>query len=164
MSSSNSAIITKPYPKVTSSPKVTFGPPKVKSLGKVRARYLPSKVSSLASKGKIHHIVSPKVWVMSSTCGIQAPMKAQSRLVPPKRPPSKVLQRQVNSPSKGLKSNVSCQVKSHLIQEPPKHVHQKPFQIKQVLKDPMQLVKFRYGRVVIIDLLGESFLKSRSVS
>jgi hypothetical protein len=41
-----------------------------------------------------------------------------------KCPPSKVLQRQVNAPSKGLKSNISCQVKSHLIQEPSKHVHQ----------------------------------------
>ena len=36
----------------------------------------------------------------------------------------KVLQRQTSTPSKGLKSNVSWQVKSHLIQEPPKHVHQ----------------------------------------
>jgi hypothetical protein len=57
-------------------------------------------------------------------CGLLSPMKAQARLVPPQRPSNKVLQRQVNSPSKGLKSNVSCQVKSHLIQEPPKHVHQ----------------------------------------
>jgi hypothetical protein len=45
-------------------------------------------------------------------------------LLPPQRPLNKALQRQVNSPSKGLKSNVSCQIKSHLIQEPPKHVHQ----------------------------------------
>jgi hypothetical protein len=51
-------------------------------------------------------------------------MKAQAGLVPPNCPSNKVLQRQMSVPSKGLKSNVSWQVKSHLIQEPPKHVHQ----------------------------------------
>ena len=85
---------------------------------------------------------------MASIHGIYAPKKAQARLVPSKHPPNKVLQRQMSAPSKGLKSNVSWQVKSHLIQEPPNHVHQKlPQEIKQVLKDPMQFAKFRYGRV-----------------
>jgi hypothetical protein len=38
------------------------------------------------------------------TCGILSPMKAQVGLVPPNRPPIKVLQRQTSAPSKDLKS------------------------------------------------------------
>jgi len=41
--------------------------------------------------------------------------------------------------------------KSHLIKEPLKHVHQiPPFQTKQMLKDLVNLAKFRYGRVVMV--------------
>jgi hypothetical protein len=58
------------------------------------------------------------------TYGFYAPMKAQARLISPNSPLSKVLQRQMSVHSKGLKSNVSWQVKSHLIQEKPKLVHQ----------------------------------------
>jgi hypothetical protein len=44
----------------------------------------------------------------------------------------------------------------HLIKEPPKLVHLiPPFQNKQMLKDLIQLAKFRYGRGVIVPLLGE---------
>jgi hypothetical protein len=39
----------------------------------------------------------------------------------------------------------------YLIKEPPKHVHQiPPFQNKQMLKELIQLAKFRYGRGVIV--------------
>jgi hypothetical protein len=39
--------------------------------------------------------------------------------------------------------------KPYLIKEPPEHVHQiPPFQNKQMLKDLIQLAKFKYGRVV----------------
>jgi hypothetical protein len=41
--------------------------------------------------------------------------------------------------------------KPYLITEPPKHVHEiPPFQNKQMLKDLIQVAKFKYGRVVMV--------------
>jgi len=64
------------------------------------------------------------VWVMASKLWASYPNEALARLVPLKRPPSKVLQRQVSVKTKDIKSNASWKIKSHLIQEPSKHAHQ----------------------------------------
>jgi hypothetical protein len=107
-----------------------------------------SKVSSLASKGNVHHPFGPKVWVMAPNLWVSCPNEAPSWACSSKTSINKVLQRQKSAPLQVSQVKASWQVKPHLIQEPAKHVHQKlPHQIKQVLKDLMQFVKFRYGRV-----------------
>jgi hypothetical protein len=54
-------------------------------------------------------------------------------------------------PSKGPKVTSIMPSKPYLIKEPPKHVHKiPPFQNKQMLKDLIQLAKFKYGKVVMV--------------
>jgi hypothetical protein len=66
-------------------------------------------------------------------------------------PMGKVMQTQKSMPSKGPQVTISMPSKPHLIQEPPKCVHQiPPFQIKQMLKDLISFSKCMYGRVVMV--------------
>jgi hypothetical protein len=65
--------------------------------------------------------------------------------------PGKALQKQTNSLSKGPQVTSIMPTKPYLIKKPPKYVHRiPPFQNKQVLKDLIQLVQFKYGRVVMV--------------
>jgi hypothetical protein len=71
---------------------------------------------------------------LESTLWASSIVEAQARLVPPKLSTKQGPAKQIRTPSKDLKSKYS--------------------QIKQMLQDPIQLTKFRYGRGVIKVLLG----------
>jgi hypothetical protein len=73
-----------PSPKVKSSPKVWCMASKGKSLGKVRARYLPSRCLLLPPKETSIICQLPRCGSCHPLYGLQAPMKAQARLVPKK--------------------------------------------------------------------------------
>ena len=73
-----------PSPKVKSSPNVWCMASKGKSLGKVRARYLPSRCLLLPPKETPIICQLPRCGSCHPLYGLQAPMKARDRLVPPK--------------------------------------------------------------------------------
>jgi hypothetical protein len=63
----------------------------------------------------------------------------------------KVVQRKTSIPSKGPQVQHIIPSKPHLIQKPPKNVHEVlPFKIKKMLKDVISFSKFRYGRGVML--------------
>jgi hypothetical protein len=93
-----------PSPRVTSSPqKVTFWPFQASRLA-CRGWARSSKVSSRPPKACHHH---PECGPLVSNLWASSPMEAQARLVLPKLSTNWVLQRQMNMPSKDLKSNAS---------------------------------------------------------
>jgi hypothetical protein len=86
------------------------------------------------------------------TCGLHAPMKVQVTLC--LHDQDFHLSRPCKDKQLSLQGSTSHNImpsKPYLIKEPPKHVHQiPPFQNKQMLKDLIQLAKFKYGRVVMV--------------
>jgi hypothetical protein len=71
-----------PCPKGDIKPKSVAHGLKGKSLGKVRARYLPSRCFLLPPKATSIICQLPRCGSWHPLCGIQTPMKAQARLVP----------------------------------------------------------------------------------
>ena len=89
-------------PRVTSSPqKVTFFPFQASCLA-CRGSERSSKVSSRPPKACNHH---PECGPLASNMWASIPKEAQARLVLPKLSSNWVMQRQMNTPSKDLKSN-----------------------------------------------------------